>query len=222
MSVNIRFNLDNNAVNDVITKLRNVSGKSEESIFKKAVNETAKYARRELSKKAKRVYASPQSDGIYERAIIKKATVGDLGAEIDFGNQSRVPSILKFRAEPEATPTVFTSQDVRPRRIGSGYRLLGRQVSYNVRSSQWRSGGMTTHRGAFIAHMSNNGPGHDGMFYRSGGTTKTGKPKLIEIYGSTDRAMVRNEKVYPQVAPKISQRLNEQVQKALAKALGGR
>ena len=220
--MSISFRLREEDINSVISALRNVSGKSEEQVFKKAVNETAKYARRELSKKAKRVYASPQSDGIYERAIIKKATVGDLGAEVDFGNQQRVPSILKFRAEPESTPTVFTSQDVRARRIGNGYRYLGKQKSYNVRSSQWRSGGMTTHRGAFIAHMANNGPGHDGMFYRSGGTTRTGKPKLIEIYGSTDRAMVRNEKVYPEVEPKIGQRLNEQVQKALAKALGGR
>ncbi|MBE6003739.1 MAG: hypothetical protein E7232_06585 [Lachnospiraceae bacterium] len=219
MSVNIRFSLNDSAVNDVISRLKNISGKSEESVFKKAVNETAKYARRELSKKAKRVYASPQSDGIYERAIIKKATVGDLGAEVDFGNQARVPSILKFRAEPESTPTVFTSQDVRVRRIGNGYRYLGKQKSYNVRSSQWRSGGMTAYRGAFIATM---GSGRTGMFIRTGQKTASGKDKLRQILGSTDRAMVRNEKVYPEVAPKISERLNEQVQKALAKALGGR
>lgn len=219
MSVNIRFSLNESAVNDVISRLKNISGKSEESVFKKAVNETAKYARRELSKKAKRVYASPQSDGIYERAIIKKATVGDLGAEVDFGNQQRVPSILKFRAEPESTPTVFTSQNVRVRKIGNGYRYLGKQKSYNVRSSQWRSGGMTAYRGAFIATM---GSGRKGMFIRTGQKTASGKDKLRQILGSTDRAMVRNEKVYPEVAPKISERLNEQVQKALAKALGGR
>ena len=78
---------------------------------------------------------------------------------------------------------------------------------------------MTTYKGAFIATM---GSGRRGMFVRTGQKTASGKERLKQILGSTDRAMVRNEKVYPAVEPKISQRLNEQVQKALAKALGGR
>ena len=60
------------------------------------------------------------------------------------------------------------------------------------------------------------------MFYRSGKATANGKDKLVQILGSTDRAMVRNEKVYPEIEPRIGEKLNEQVQAALAKALGGR
>ena len=78
---------------------------------------------------------------------------------------------------------------------------------------------MTTYKNAFIATM---GSGRTGMFYRSGKTTANGKDKLVQILGSTDRAMVRNEKVYPVIEPKIGEKLNEQVQAALAKALGGR
>ncbi len=78
---------------------------------------------------------------------------------------------------------------------------------------------MTTYKSAFIATM---GSGRTGMFIRSGQKTTTGKEKLRQILGSTDRAMVRNEKVYPEVEPKIGEKLREQVQVALAKALGGK
>lgn len=216
MSVNIRFNLSEEDVNNVIKAMRNVTGKSAEQVFKKAVNETAKYAMRELSKQAESVYATK---GVYERAVIKQATVSSLGAEVDFGNQQRVPSILKFRARPKATPTKFLKTGVKVRKIGSGYRMLGRQKKYRVQSSQWRAGGMTTYKSAFIATM---GSGRTGMFIRTGQMTANGKEKLRQILGSTDRAMVRNEKVYPIVEPSIGKKLNEQVQSALAKALGGR
>lgn len=216
MSVHISFNLSEEDVSSVVKALRNVSGKSEEQIFKKAVNETAKYAKRELSRQAESVYATK---GVYERAVIKQATVSSLGAEVDFGNQQRVPSILKFRAKPKATPTRFLKSGVKIRKIGNGYRMLGRQKKYKVQSSQWKAGGMTTYKSAFIATM---GSGRTGMFVRAGSRTANGKEKLLQILGSTDRAMVRNEKVYPVVEPNISKKLNEQVQSALAKALGGR
>jgi hypothetical protein len=216
MSVDIKFNLKEEDINAVVAALRNVTGKSEEQVFKKAVNDTAKFARRELSSKAQKVYAT---SGIYARSVIKKATVGNLGAEIDFGNQQRVPSILKFRASPKATPTRFLKSGIKRRRIGGTYRMLGRQKKYTVKSSQWRAGGMTTYKSAFIATM---GSGRTGMFVRSGQKTATGKEKLRQILGSTDRAMVRNEKVYPEIEPKIGEKLREQVQVALAKALGGK
>ena len=216
MSVDIKFNLKEEDINAVVAALRNVTGKSENQVFKKAVNDTAKFARRELSSKTQKVYAT---SGIYARSVIKKATVGNLGAEIDFGNQQRVPSILKFRASPKATPTRFLKSGVKRRRIGGTYRMLGRQKKYTVKSSQWRAGGMTTYKSAFIATM---GSGRTGMFIRSGQKTATGKEKLRQILGSTDRAMVRNEKVYPEVEPKIGEKLREQVQVALAKALGGK
>jgi hypothetical protein len=216
MSVDIKFNLKEEDINAVVAALRNVTGKSEEQVFKKAVNDTAKFARRELSSKAQKVYAT---SGIYARSVIKKATVGNLGAEIDFGNQQRVPSILKFRASPKATPTRFLKSGIKRRRIGGTYRMLGRQKKYTVKSSQWRAGGMTTYKSAFIATM---GSGRTGMFVRSGQKTATGKEKLRQILGSTDRAMVRNEKVYPEIEPKIGEKLREQVQVALVKALGGK
>ncbi len=216
MSVNIKFNLRDEDINEVINRLRNITGKSEEQVFKKAVNETAKFAKKELSNKATEIYAT---SGIYQRAVIRKATVGNLGAEVDFGNQQRVPSILKFRATPKSTPTKFLKSGIKRRKIGGTYRMLGRQKAYNVMSSQWRSGQMTKYKGAFIATM---GSGRTGMFVRTGQSTSKGKEKLKQILGSTDRAMVRNEKVYPVVEPRIGEKLNEQVQVALRKALGGK
>lgn len=216
MSIDIKFNLNADDVNRVIKAMNAVEGKSAEQVFKKAVNDTAQFAKRELSSKAESVYAT---SGIYKRAVIKKATVSNLGAGVDFGNQQRVPSIMKFRARPKATPTKFLKSDVRPRRIGNAWRMLGRQKKYKVQSTQWRSGSMTTYKNAFIATM---GSGRTGMFYRSGKATANGKDKLVQILGSTDRAMVRNEKVYPEIEPRIGEKLNEQVQAALAKALGGR
>lgn len=78
---------------------------------------------------------------------------------------------------------------------------------------------MNSYKSGFIATM---GSGRTGVFVREGGMTSKGKAKLKQILGSTDRAMVRNEKVYPEVEPKLSEKLNEQMEAALAKALGGK
>lgn len=217
MSVN--FKLDPKAVNRVINALRNVENASEEAVFKKAINETAKFAKKELSSKAKSVYAGPQSSGISGRATIKKATTSNLGAVVIFGQQSRVPSIMKFKVSPKATPTRFLKQGRHRQKIGSSYRMVGKQKKYNLRTSQFRSGNMNSYKSGFIATM---GSGRTGVFVREGGMTSKGKAKLKQILGSTDRAMVRNEKVYPEVEPKLSEKLNEQMEAALAKALGGK
>lgn len=217
MSVN--FKLDPKAVNRVINALRNVENASEEAVFKKAINETAKFAKKELSSKAKSVYAGPQSNGISSRATIKKATTSNLGAEVIFGQQSRVPSIMKFKVTPKATPTKFLKSGKHRQKIGNSYRYVGKQKQYRVRTSQFRSGNMDSYKSAFVARM---GSGRVGVFVRTSGTTANGKAKLKQILGSTDRAMVRNEKVYPEVEPKLSDKLNDQMEAALAKALGGK
>lgn len=210
--MSIAFKLDSGQINRVIDALKKVTGKSEEAVFKKAVNNTAQYAKKELASQAKAVYIGQMANSISSRAKIKKATVGKLGAEIDFGNQSRVPSILKFKASPKATPTKFLKSGRHLQKIGSSYRYVGRQKQYNVKAGQLK-GSAKTIKGAFITTMKS---GRTGMFYR--------RPdgKLEQVLGSTDRAMIRNEKVYPKVEPKISKKLNEQVEAALSKALGGK
>ena len=52
MSIDIKFNLNADDVNRVIKAMNAVEGKSAEQVFKKAVNDTAQFAKRELSSKA--------------------------------------------------------------------------------------------------------------------------------------------------------------------------
>ena len=206
----INIQLDQSQVEAVITALRKVEGASEEAIFKKAVNETAKKAQKELAKKARSVYSGEAPRGILSRSRIDKATTGSLSATIHF--KSDQPDITKFKYSPKSTPTKFLkSGKTEVRNFPFGYRTVHRQKKYNVRASQLKGGGGTL-PGAFVVQFKS---GHVAVAFRPG----SGR-KVKTVMGSSDRSMVRNEKVYGELQPQIAAYLNTQVQTALAKALG--
>ena len=206
----IKIQLDQSQVEAVITALRKVEGASEEAIFKKAVNETAKKAQKELAKKARSVYSGEAPRGILSRSRIDKATTGSLSATIHF--KSDQPDITKFKYSPKSTPTKFLkSGKTEVRNFPFGYRTVHRQKKYNVRASQLKGGGGTL-PGAFVVQFKS---GHVAVAFRPG----SGR-KVKTVMGSSDRSMVRNEKVYGELQPQIAAYLNTQVRTALAKALG--
>ena len=206
----IKIQLDQSQVEAVITALRKVEGASEEAIFKKAVNETAKKAQKELAKKARSVYSGEAPRGILSRSRIDKATTGSLSATIHF--KSDQPDITKFKYSPKSTPTKFLkSGKTEVRNFPFGYRTVHRQKKYNVRASQLKGGGGTL-PGAFVVQFKS---GHVAVAFRPGSGQK-----VKTVMGSSDRSMVRNEKVYGELQPQIAAYLNTQMWTALAKALG--
>lgn len=205
----IKIQLDQSQVEAVITALRKVEGASEEAIFKKAVNETAKKAQKELAKKARSVYSGEAPRGILSRSRIDKATTSSLSATIHF--KSKQWNITKFKYSPKSTPTKFLKiGKTEVRNFPFGYRTVHRQKKYNVRASQLKGGGGTL-PGAFVVWF-----GDDAVVAFRPGSGR----KIKTVLGSSDRSMVRNEKVYGELQEPIAAYLNKQVQAALAKALG--
>ena len=205
----IKIQLDQSQVEAVITALRKVEGASEEAIFKKAVNETAKKAQKELAKKARSVYSGEAPKGILSRSRIDKATTSALSATIHF--KSKQPDITEFKYSPKSTPTKFLKiGKTEVRNFPFGYRTVHRQKKYNVRATQLKGGGRRL-PGAFVVQFGR----HVAVAYRPG----SGR-KIKTVMGSSDRSMVRNEKVYGELQEPIAAYLNKQVQAALAKALG--
>jgi len=174
-----------------------------------AVNETAKKAQKELAKKARSVYSGEAPRGILSRSRIDKATTGSLSATIHF--KSKQWNITKFKYSPKSTPTKFLKiGKTEVRNFPFGYRTVHRQKKYNVRASQLKGGGGTL-PGAFVVWF-----GDDAVVAFRPGSGR----KIKTVLGSSDRSMVRNEKVYGELQPQIAAYLNKQVQTALAKALG--
>ena len=69
--------------------------KSEESVLKTAINNTASRAQKMLARQANRVYGGEAPQGILGRSSIRKSTVSNLGATIFF--RSTQPDITKHR-----------------------------------------------------------------------------------------------------------------------------
>lgn len=209
MSIRIEFRKSD--VDAVISALRNVEGKSEEAVFKKALNTTARRARRELAQKAQRIYAAPWSAGIYERSSVSTATTGRLSAIIHF--KSEQPDITHFKYKPHnVTPTKI---------LKSGKRKV-----WSVGAAQFR-GGVKRLDKAFVIQV-----GEKQLVVYNGKRIKPQPPEqkakrdrkdvaVKTVMGSSDMVMVRNEKVYGALSDSIGERLHAEMQKALAKALGG-
>ncbi len=206
----IHFELDKGCIQQVIKAMRGLK-KSEESVFKTAINNTASRAQKLLVSQANQVYGGEAPRGILERSSIKKSTVSNLGTIIFF--RSEQPDITKFRVSASGrspTPIAWAN---------------GRRLKFPISTQQLKGKGLEElsgdHGMAFAIRFSN---GKLAIVTRMGRKTYGGKgkkDKLKVIMGSSDRSMVRNEKVYGKVQGKITDILNQQCQKALEKSLAG-
>lgn len=203
----IQVKLDEGYVQQVIQAMRSVE-KSEESVFKTSINNTASRAQKLLARRATQVYGGEAPMGILGRSSIKKARVSSLGATIVF--RSTQPDITKFRVSTfgqNPTPTVW---------------MNGQRVKFPIYVQQLKKKGLEKLEGkegmAFAIRFSN---GKLAIVMRTGKETSSGKDQLKTVMGSSDRSMLRNEKVYGKVQGKIAEVLNQQCQKALEKALAG-
>lgn len=215
----IELKLEERQTRRVVQAMRNLE-KSEESVFKTAVNNTASRAQKLLARQAKKVYGGEAPEGILERSSIKKATVSSLGANILY--RSTQPDITKFRVSVygrSPTPILWENK---------------RRVPFPISVQQLRGAPLKELKGrsgmAFAIRFSNGKLAivmHTGKKTKTELLTKKGKKskhkrdQLRVVMGSSDRSMVRNDKVYGAVQGKIGDILNQQCEKALQRALAG-
>ncbi|MCI8950041.1 MAG: hypothetical protein HFG49_08370 [Lachnospiraceae bacterium] len=183
----------------VILAMRNIE-KSEESVLKTALNNTATRVRNRLVKRASKVYAGTAPAGILGRSKIIKASVSKVKATIFF--KSKQPGI-----EAHKVSMFFRSRTT---------FFNGKRVKFPIYATQFAKSEMKLLEGYSMAFC---------VRFKSGKiaiVSRNADKKLKRLMGSSDRSMVGNEKVYGAEEEKIADILHEQVEKCLNKALGGK
>lgn len=218
MSGNLEVKIDTAQYNHVIRMLEKMEGKSEEAVYRKAANETAKKARKALIKQAKKTYAGGKAtegtpvpagpQGIEQRSSIRKGTATHANATISF--RSAQPDIMKHGYKAGMIPTKTAYRNGKRMK----FPIYVRQLKGKYKRAKDKNGKL-----AFAVKFKS---GHIGIVNRTGETTKNGKERLKTWMGSSDKAMVSNEKVYGQEESKIMQTLVDECNKALWKAMGGK
>lgn len=216
----LEIRIDTEQYNRVIRTLEKLEGKSEEAVYKKAVNETAKKARKALVRRAKKVYAGQKGSGeteeekapagpqgIEQRSSIRRATTKHAEATISF--RSTQPDIMKHGYKAAAIPTPTVYQNGKRMR----FPVYVRQLKGRYKRAKDKDGKL-----AFALKFKS---GHIGLMNHTGETTKNGKERLKTWMGSSDRVMVSNKKVYGQEESNIMQTLVDECNKALLKTIGG-
>lgn len=204
----IKISVDQNDFNRIVQSMKNIE-KSEESVLKTALNNTAKKAQKLLAQRAEAVYSGAAPQGILGRSKIKKATVSNVSIQILFTSEQ--PGIEAH--------TVSLTVPVRTTYSN------GKRVKFPILASQLRGSGLKPLAGekglAFWVKFKN---GKQAIVSRGKGQKEKTKRKnvLKRIMGSSDMVMVRNEKVYGVEEEKISNILHEQIDKTLMKVLGGK
>lgn len=222
----VHIEIDQESYQRIIDALRHVQGVSEEGTLAKALNQTLKQARDVLSKRAKEVYVGEHVKGIKERSKIHKARSSAPAGQISF--KSEQPAITKFKYLPHSTPTTFLPGTPTRRKffdfksqINPGgaqiFAFVGKQKKYNVYVDQLRANslGHKIENGFVVKFKS----GHIAVAFRSSKKKKNNRYGLLQLLGSSDMAMVRNEKVFGAEKENLARYLNEQCAEQLKKAL---
>lgn len=196
----IKISVDQNDFNRIIQSMKNIE-KSEESVLKTAVNNTAKQAQRRLAKKAGKIYAGQAPEGILGRSKIVRANVSKVNATIIF--QSEQPGIEKHRISGFVVRKTMYLNGKRVKAPVSAAQLHGALKPLEGESGM-----------AFCVRFKN---GKKAVVSRS-----KGNRQLKRVMGSSDMVMVRNEKVFGAEEEKIAEILHKQIDKVLMKVLGGR
>lgn len=205
----ILIELDKEMYSTVVRSLREVE-KSEESVLKTAVNNTAKKAQKLLARRARKVYAGEAPKGILKRSSLGKATVKNPSVTIRF--RSEQFDLTEFRVSKNGTTPTKTVYSASKRK---------KRKKFPIKATQLKAGKMKRLSGtyglAFCVRLSN---GKLIIASHVPGRTKNGSGKIKTLMGSSDKALVQNEKVYGAVKDEISEMLHEQCRRALDKALG--
>lgn len=222
----VHIEIDQESYQRIIDALRHVQGVSEEETLAKALNHTLKQAQDVLSKRAKEVYVGEHVKGIKERSKIYKAYANNPSGRVSF--RSEQPAITKFKYTPKSTPTEFLPGTASRRRFfdfrsqinPNGAQItafVGKQKKYDVHADQLRSNGSGSKiENGFVVRFKS---GHIAVAFRSSKKKRNHRYGLLQLLGSSDMAMVRNEKVFGAEKENLARYLNEQCAEQLKKAL---
>lgn len=188
----MRIELEQNAYEEINKKLKEL-GKTSSSVLKKAVNEAAKKAEKEIPNEIKENYTTKRS-ALKGATKIKKATVKSLSATITV--KSNAISAKKGYETKKNTKKIAARLKVLQENSLKKLELEGRK--------------------AFLATMKN---GHTGVFQRIPGSAVKGKEKIKEFYGPSIPSLVGGRKIYKKLKKKTKNNLREQVEKFMSEAL---
>ena len=206
MSESVGIQVSEEALKSIEKKLEGI-GKSEGSVLKTAVNNTAKQAQRLLAGKAAQVYTGKVSrkSAIMSRSSITKANTKNPTAVIKF--KSPVHEIKEFHVSSLAISK-------------TAYRKDGKRSSKKIKGNVLK-GSPKPLDNAFVVQFKT---GHVSVVSRVPGSKMRSNPKkekLKKILSPADKAMIGSEKVYGASQKEIENLLYAQVNQVMDKVLGG-
>ena len=199
----IKIELDIESYNKIVRAMNQITGKSAEFIMASAANRILKTTQRQLIKADKREYVGEFKKGTKERSSTEKAKVsaGITSAYVNF--KSRITGISKFYMSRKDTTTKWDKgHDINvPVAVVGGktiYRRVKRErTTFNVPVGQIK-GIRKPIKKAFkmLIHNTKRDGTAGGDHLLLGYRDKDNKKDIQEVFGSSDRSRIRNEKVY--------------------------
>ena len=206
--------------------MNQITGKSAEFIMASSANRILKTVRRKLVKADKKAYSGEFLKGTKERSSIEKAKVsaGITSASVNF--KSRLPGISKFYLSRMQTPTKWTKgHEINvPVAVEGGktiYRRVKRQrTTFNVPVGQIKGiRKPITKAFKMLIHNTKRDGTAGGDHLLLGYRDKDNKKEIQEVFGSSDRARIQNEKVYGKEEAELGKMYLDECMKRLDEAL---
>ena len=222
----ISVQLDIESYNKIVRAMNQITGKSAEFIMASSANRILKTVRRRLIKADKKAYSGEFLKGTKERSSIEKAKVsaGITSASVNF--KSRLPGISKFYLSRMQTPTKWTKgHEINvPVAVEGGktiYRRVKRQrTTFNVPVGQIKGiRKPITKAFKMLIHNTKRDGTAGGDHLLLGYRDKDNKKEIQEVFGSSDRARIQNEKVYGKEETELGKMYLDECMKRLDEAL---
>lgn len=222
----ISVEIDIESYNKIVRAMNQITGKSAEFIMASSANRILKTVRRKLVKADKKAYSGEFLKGTKERSSIEKAKVsaGITSASVNF--KSRLPGISKFYLSRMQTPTKWTKgHEINvPVAVEGGktiYRRVKRQrTTFNVPVGQIKGiRKPITKAFKMLIHNTKRDGTAGGDHLLLGYRDKDNKKEIQEVFGSSDRARIQNEKVYGKEEAELGKLYLDECMKRLDAAL---
>ena len=222
----ISVEIDIESYNKIVRAMNQITGKSAEFIMASSANRILKTVRRKLVKADKKAYSGEFLKGTKERSSIEKAKVsaGITSASVNF--KSRLPGISKFYLSGMQTPTKWTKgHEINvPVAVEGGktiYRRVKRQrTTFNVPVGQIKGiRKPITKAFKMLIHNTKRDGTAGGDHLLLGYRDKDNKKEIQEVFGSSDRARIQNEKVYGKEEAELGKMYLDECMKRLDEAL---
>ena len=222
----ISVQLDMESYNKIVRAMNQITGKSAEFIMASAANRILKTTQRQLVKADKREYVGEFKKGTKERSSTEKAKVsaGVTSASVNF--KSKIPGISKFYLSRMKTPTKWKKgHEINVPVAVEGGKTIYRRVKrerkpFNVPVGQIK-GIRKPIKKAFkmLIHNTKRDGTAGGDHLLLGYRDKDNKKEIQEVFGSSDMARIRNEKVYGKEEAELGKLYLDECMKRLDAAL---